>query len=53
MQRYIALENIKRYKQQLSETADAAKMATLRQLLAEEETRLAAVEAELKVPQGD
>lgn len=40
MQRFIAQENIKRYKQMLSETSDESRISMLRQLLAEEERRL-------------
>jgi hypothetical protein len=40
MQRFIALENIKRYKRILAETDDERKQETVRRLLAEEEARL-------------
>lgn len=40
MQRFIALENIKRFKRILAETDDERKQETVRQLLAEEEARL-------------
>jgi hypothetical protein len=40
MQRFITLENIKRFKRILAETDDERKQETVRQLLVEEEARL-------------
>lgn len=40
MQRFIARENIKRFKRQLESCTDAAQRATLLELIAAEEARL-------------
>lgn len=45
MERFIARENIRRYNRMLTDTSDEAKKATLRQLLRDEERRLAVLEA--------
>lgn len=41
MERFIARENIKRFKEQLADCTDANRAAVLRQLLAQEEEHLA------------
>lgn len=46
MKKYIARENIKRFRQQLETCADDRQRATLTQLLADEEAHLAQIEAE-------
>ncbi|MCF2514594.1 hypothetical protein LVY65_05880 [Sphingomonas sp. G124] len=46
MKKYIARENIKRFRQQLETCADERQRATLTQLLAQEEALLAEIEAE-------
>ena len=46
MQRFIARENIKRFRQQLANCTDEHQRATLNQLLAQEEARLAQLEWE-------
>jgi hypothetical protein len=44
MDRYIAQHNIEHFRKQLSEETDEAKLKTIRQLLAQEEEKLAALE---------
>lgn len=46
MQEFVARENIRRYRQQLSKYPDAAKRKVLCQLLAEEEAKLERLQAE-------
>jgi hypothetical protein len=41
MERFIACENIRRFKEQLADCKDAARSATIRKLLADEEAHLA------------
>ena len=44
MERFIARENIRRFKVQLADCSDEKRSATLRNLLAEEEAHLARLE---------
>jgi rubrerythrin len=48
MQRFIARENIRRFKQQLAACTDDSQASTLRRLLAEEEAHLAELDAQLR-----
>ena len=47
MERFIARENIRRFKAQLADCSDEEQATTLRNLLAEEEARLAILEQKL------
>ena len=44
MERFIASENIKRFREQLAECTDAGRAAVLRKLLSDEEAHLARLE---------
>ena len=48
MQRFIARENIKRFREMLADTTDEQKRETLSQLLSDEEARLARLDGESK-----
>ena len=50
MERFIARENIRRFKAQLADCSDQERSATLRKLLAEEEALLARLEQQLHPP---